>query len=53
VSGTGESQHSDLSESLYEAFRSNLEPRPNVEFKDHGTLEKPEFKASRVRDMRD
>ncbi len=48
-----ESQHSDLSERLVEAFRANLELRPNVEFKPHGTLEKPEFKASRVRDLRD
>jgi len=48
-----ESQHDELNEGLVEAFRANLELRPNVEFKPHGTLEKPEFKASRVRDLRD
>lgn len=47
-----ESQHDELNERLVEAFRADLELRPNVEFKPHGTLEKPEFKASRVKDLR-
>jgi phenylacetate-CoA ligase len=48
-----QSQHSDLNERLVEAFRADLELRPNIEFKPHGTLDKPEFKASRVKDLRD
>lgn len=47
------SRHDDLAKRLTGAFREQLELRPNIEFKPHGTLEKPEFKARRVRDLRD
>jgi phenylacetate-CoA ligase len=48
-----EAEHERLAGRLEGAFRAELELRPGIELKPYGTLPKTEFKARRVRDLRE
>jgi phenylacetate-CoA ligase len=48
-----EADHEGLAGRLEGAFRAELELRPGIELKPYGTLPKTEFKAKRVRDLRE
>ncbi len=47
-----ESQHEELYKKLVLKLRSNIEVRPTVALKPHGTLPRTEFKANRIKDLR-
>ncbi len=46
------SQHEELHNRLVLKLRSQIEVRPTVELKPHGTLPRTEFKAKRIKDLR-
>lgn len=53
IGGLAGVDHVELCDRLEGRFRAALELRPKIEIRPYGSLPKTEFKAKRVRDLRD